>query len=82
MFPIKVKISSGTLDIKEYDFQKNIFVGSNDKKYTIEEIEYFIIPTKEMKKISGISDENISVKPLVEMEPIIKTEKRTRNYSK
>ena len=82
MFPIKVKISSGTLDIKEYNFQKNIFVGSNDKKYTIEEIEYFIVPTKEMKKISGMSNENTSDKSTVEAQPMIKTERRNRNYSK
>lgn len=82
MFPIKAKINSGTLDIKEYDFQKNIFVGSNDKKYTIEEIEYFIVPTKEMKKISGVSNKNTSDKSTAEAQPMIKTERRNRNYSK
>lgn len=82
MFPIRVKINSGTLDIKEYDFQKNTFVGSNNKKYTIDEIEYFIIPTKEMKKISGISNGTTSVESSVETQPMIKTERRARNYSK
>lgn len=74
MFPIRVKISAGTLDIKEYDFEKNIFIGSNDKKYSIEDIEYFIIPTEEMKKISNISKKNTE-------EQMIRVGK-SRNYSK
>ena len=51
MYPIRVKIKEGTLDIKEYDFNKDNFIGSNDKTYTIEDIEYFIIPKNEMQKI-------------------------------
>lgn len=51
MYPIRVKIKEGTLDIKEYDFNRDNFIGSNDKTYTIEDIEYFIIPKNEMQKI-------------------------------
>ena len=82
MFPIRVKISSGTVDIKEYDFQKNVFIGSNNKTYSIDDIEYFIIPTKEMKNILGISNKNNSIELNNDIQPMIKTERRTRNYSK
>lgn len=51
MYPIRVKIKEGTLDIKEYDFNRDNFIGSNGKTYTIEDIEYFIIPKNEMQKI-------------------------------
>lgn len=53
MYPLKVGIAEGTLDIKEYDFPKDVFVGSNDKKYKFEDIKYFIIPKDEMAKIVG-----------------------------
>lgn len=76
MFPIRVKIKAGTLDIKEYNFEKNIFIGSNDKKYSIEDIEYFIVPAKEMKKMFKITAENS-----IESQ-IIKAERKPRTYSK
>lgn len=82
MFPIRVKISSGTLDIKEYDFKNDSFIGSNNKKYSINEIEYFIIPTKEIKKILSLSDENTKNESETKTETMIKTDRRARNYSK
>lgn len=75
MFPMKVKINAGTLDIKEYDFNKNIFIGSNNKEYSIDEIEYFLIPTVEIKKILNISND-------ISEDSRIKSSSRNKNYSR
>lgn len=56
MFPIRVAIKEGTLDIKEYDFEKDVFIGSNNKEYKIDDIVYFVIPKNEMVKILSKSD--------------------------
>lgn len=72
-FPMKVEIEAGTLDIINYNFEENEFIGSNKKKYSINEINYFIIPREEMKKILGIKNDNDKV--------LVKSS-RSRNYSK
>lgn len=72
-FPMKVEIKAGTLDIINYNFEENEFIGSNKKKYSINEINYFIIPREEMKKILGIKNDNDEV--------LVKSS-RSRNYSK
>lgn len=72
-FPMKVEIEAGTLDIINYNFEENEFIGSNKKKYSINEINYFIIPREEMKKILGIKNNNDEV--------LVKSN-RSRNYSK
>lgn len=72
-FPMKVEIEAGTLDIINYNFEENEFIGSNKKKYSINEINYFIIPREEMKKILGIKTDNDEV--------LVKSS-RSRNYSK
>lgn len=72
-FPMKVEIEAGTLDIINYNFEENEFIGSNKKKYSINEINYFIIPREEMKKILGIKNDNDEV--------LVKSS-RSRNYSK
>ena len=72
-FPMKVEIEAGTLDIINYNFEENEFIGSNKKKYSINEINYFIIPREEMKKILGIKNNNDEV--------LVKSS-RSRNYSK
>ena len=70
---MKVEIEAGTLDIINYNFEENEFIGSNKKKYSINEINYFIIPREEMKKILGIKNNNDEV--------LVKSS-RSRNYSK
>lgn len=70
---MKVEIEAGTLDIINYNFEENEFIGSNKKKYSINEINYFIIPREEMKKILGIKNDNDEV--------LVKSS-RSRNYSK
>lgn len=72
-FPMKVEIEAGTLDIINYNFEENEFIGSNKKKYSINEINYFIVPREEMKKILGIKNNNDEV--------LVKSS-RSRNYSK
>lgn len=72
-FPMKVEIEAGTLDIINYNFEENEFIGSNKKKYSINEINYFIVPREEMKKILGIKNDNDEV--------LVKSS-RSRNYSK
>ena len=72
-FPMKVEIEAGTLDIINYNFEENEFIGSKKKKYSINEINYFIIPREEMKKILGIKNNNDEV--------LVKSS-RSRNYSK
>lgn len=72
-FPMKVEIKAGTLDIINYNFEENEFIGSNKKKYSINEINYFIISREEMKKILGIKNDNDEV--------LVKSS-RSRNYSK
>ena len=70
---MKVEIEAGTLDIINYNFEENEFIGSNKKKYSINEINYFIVPREEMKKILGIKNNNDEV--------LVKSS-RSRNYSK
>ena len=72
-FPMKVEIEAGTLDIINYNFEENEFIGSNKKKYSINEINYFIIPREEMKKILGIKNDN---------DEVLGKSSRSRNYSK
>lgn len=60
MYPIRVCIEDGTLDIKEYDFSKDIFIGSNDKEYKLADIKYLVIPMEEMKKILNKSEKETS----------------------
>lgn len=74
MFPMRVGLNEGTLDIAEYSFEKDMFVGSNGKTYGLKDINYFIIPTKEMKNIVNIQEEK--------EEEISMSKGRMRNYSK
>lgn len=61
-YPIRGKVKEGTIDFKEYNLLKNTYVGSNGRTYSLDDIEYLIIPKEEIEKTVNLLRLNRSKK--------------------